>query len=177
MRTGKELMELIRDVPDFPKDGIVFRDITTLLSDAVAFGEVVELLADRYRASSIDAVVGVEARGFILGGAVAYALRTGFVPVRKPGKLPWTTIREDYELEYGRDAVEMHADAVAPGSRVVILDDLLATGGTALATARLVERAGALVQEIVFMIELSFLEGRSKLRDYPVFSLIQYENE
>jgi adenine phosphoribosyltransferase len=177
VRTGKQLRGLIRDVPGFPKDGIVFRDITTLLRDAVGFREVVQLLAERYRGGGIDAVVGVEARGFILGGAVAYALGTGFVPVRKPGKLPWTTIREDYALEYGSDAVEMHADALAPGSRVVVLDDLLATGGTALATARLVERAGAMVEEIVFMIELSFLEGRSKLRDYPVFSLIQYEKE
>lgn len=177
MRTAEELKAIIRNVPDFPKPGIVFRDITTLLSDAGAFRDVVRALADRYRGADIDAVVGVEARGFIVGGAVAYELGCAFVPVRKPGKLPWQALREEYELEYGTDAVEMHEDALASGSRVVVIDDLLATGGTALATARLAERAGAVVEEIAFMIELSFLDGRSKLSDYRVFSLVQYDSE
>ncbi len=177
MKTTEELKAIIRNVPDFPKPGIVFRDITTLLADAAAFQDVVRALADRYRGASIDAVVAVEARGFVLGGAVAYELSCAFVPVRKPGKLPWRTLREEYELEYGTDAVEMHDDALTQGSRVVVLDDLLATGGTALATARLVERAGAAVEEIAFMIELSFLQGRSKLKDYKVFSLVQYDSE
>ncbi len=177
MKTADELKAIIRNVPDFPKQGIVFRDISTLLADAEAFRVVVGLLAERYRTIRVDAVVGVEARGFIIGGAVAYELGCGFVPVRKPGKLPWRTLREEYELEYGTDAVEMHQDALARGARVVVIDDLLATGGTALATARLCERAGAAVEEIAFMIELSFLNGRSKLKDYPVFSLVQYDSE
>ena len=175
MRTAEELGRLIRSVPDFPKEGILFRDITTLLQDGSAFRDVVDTLAARYHGRALDAVVGVEARGFILGGAVACSLGIGFVPVRKPGKLPWKVLSEEYELEYGTDAVEMHQDALSPGSRVVVLDDLLATGGTALATARLVERAGATVEEIAFMVELTPLRGRSKLGDRRVFSLIQYD--
>jgi adenine phosphoribosyltransferase len=177
VKTADELKATIRNVPDFPKPGIVFRDVTTLFGDADAFCDVIQSLAARYRDAAIDAVVGVEARGFVVGGAVAYELGCAFVPVRKPGKLPWRTLREDYVLEYGTDAVEMHEDGLTSGARVVVVDDLLATGGTALATARLAERAGAVVEEIAFVVELSFLSGRSKLKDYKVFSLVRYDTE
>lgn len=170
----ERLRGFIRDVPDWPQEGIIFKDITTLLRDAEAFKLAVEALADRYRDRGLDYVASVEARGFILGAPVAYLLGVGFVPVRKPGKLPSHTKREEYELEYGTDAVEVHTDAFGPGDKVLVCDDLLATGGTARATARLVEACGASVEAFVFLVELDFLNGRDKLREYEVFSVIQY---
>ncbi|NIT36608.1 MAG: adenine phosphoribosyltransferase [candidate division Zixibacteria bacterium] len=168
------LRSYIRDVPDWPKEGVIFKDITTLLRDPEALRLAVDALADRYRDRGIDYVASVEARGFILGGPVAYLLGAGFVPIRKPGKLPWETRRAEYELEYGTDAVEVHVDAFEAGSRVLVCDDLLATGGTALATARLVEACGAAVEAFVFLVELDFLSGRDKLDGYEVFSIIHY---
>ncbi len=165
---------MVRDVPDFPKPGIVFKDITTLLKDGEALRSVVDAMAGRYRGKKVDAVVAVEARGFMLGAAIAYRLGVGIVPVRKKGKLPAETYRESYELEYGTDTLEVHRDALDPGSSVLIVDDLLATGGTALATAKLVRDAGGDVLEIVFLIELDSLEGRARLGDLPVFSFIRY---
>ncbi len=164
----------IRDVPDWPKEGIIFKDITTLLKDPEAFKLAVDALADRYRDRGVNYVASVEARGFILGGPVAYLLGVGFIPIRKPGKLPYETRREEYELEYGTDAVEVHVDAFEAGDRVIVCDDLLATGGTALATARLVEGCGAEVEAFVFLVELDFLAARDKLRKYEVFSIIHY---
>lgn len=171
----ERLKSRIRDVPDWPKEGIVFKDITTLLRDPEAFKLAVDALADRYRDRGVDYVASVEARGFILGAPVAVLLGVGFVPIRKPGKLPCETRREEYELEYGTDAVEVHADAFGAGDRVLVCDDLLATGGTALATARLVESCGATVEAFVFLVELDFLSGRDKLSDYEVFSIIHYD--
>ncbi len=165
---------IIRDVPGFPKPDIVFKDITTLLKDGKAFGSVVDTLAARYAERGVSEVVCVEARGFVLGAALAYKLGAGVVPVRKKGKLPAKTYSETYELEYGTDTLEIHCDALAGGGRVLIVDDLLATGGTALATARLVKDAGGQIVEIAFLIELTFLNGREKLGEYPVFSLIIY---
>lgn len=170
----EKLKSCIRDVPDWPKEGIIFKDITTLLKDPDAFKLAVDALADRYRDRGVNYVASVEARGFILGGPVAYLLGAGFIPVRKPGKLPAETRREEYELEYGTDAVEVHVDAFGAGDRVIICDDLLATGGTALATARLVEGCGAAVEAFVFLVELDFLAGSDKLRNYEVFSIIHY---
>ena len=171
----ERLKSSIRDVPDWPKEGIIFKDITTLLRDPEAFQLAINALAERYRGRGINYVASVEARGFIVGGPVAYLLGAGFVPVRKPGKLPCETRREEYELEYGTDAVEVHADAFSPGDRVLVCDDLLATGGTALATSKLVESCGATVEAFVFLVELDFLSGRDRLRDYEVFSIIHYE--
>jgi adenine phosphoribosyltransferase len=172
-----DLKSLIRDVPDFPKAGIVFKDITTLTKDPEGFRAAVDALAEQCRDASIDVVAGIEARGFIFGGAVAYRLGVGFVPARKPGKLPAETVRAEYTLEYGTDAVEMHRDAIAPGARVLIVDDLLATGGTAAATAKLVEELGGVVVAIAFLIDLAFLKGRDKLVGYEVTSLIEYDAE
>ncbi|MEE9457767.1 MAG: adenine phosphoribosyltransferase [bacterium] len=171
----ERLKSHIRDVPDWPKEGIIFKDITTLLRDPEAFKLAVNALADRYRDRGINCVASVEARGFILGAPVAYLLDVGFVPIRKPGKLPCETRREEYELEYGTDAVEVHVDAFDAGDRVLVCDDLLATGGTALATASLVESCDATVEAFVFLVELDFLSGRDKLRDYEVFSIIHYD--
>ncbi len=171
----EELKALIRQVPDFPKPGILFYDITTLLKDAAGLRAVIEALAARYRDARPDLVVGIEARGFIFAPAVAYALGAGFVPVRKPNKLPAATERIEYALEYGTDALEIHRDAVTPGARVLIVDDVLATGGTAQAVARLIERLGGAVLGIAFVVELSFLGGRRKLEGYPVFSLLEFE--
>jgi adenine phosphoribosyltransferase len=167
----------IRSIPDFPKKGILFRDITPLLLSDSAFGETIDLFYERYRDSRIDKIVSIESRGFILGSVLAYRLGAGFVPVRKPGKLPAETIRESYTLEYGEDTLEMHRDAIAEGDSVVIVDDLLATGGTAVAASRLVERRGGNVMELAFLIELSFLNGRKKLQPRPIFALISYEDE
>lgn len=169
-----ELKRLIREVPDFPKPGILFYDITTLLKDARGFQQAVEALASQLDADAFDLLAGVEARGFIFAGALAYRFGKGLVPVRKPGKLPAATVREEYALEYGTDAVEIHQDAIQPGTRVVIVDDVLATGGTARATARLIERAGGKVAGIVFLIELDFLRGRENLAGYPVHSILHY---
>ncbi len=170
----ERLKACIRDVPDWPKKGIVFKDITTLLKDAEAFALAVETITARYRGARVNYVASVEARGFIWGAPVAYLLRAGFVPVRKPGKLPCATRREEYELEYGTDAVELHVDAFGPGDRVLVCDDLLATGGTARAAARLVEGCGAEVAGLAFLVELDFLEGRRRLDGYDVYSVVHY---
>jgi adenine phosphoribosyltransferase len=172
-----DLKSAVRSIPDFPRKGIMFRDITTLLNNPAAFREAIDLFAARYQKSAINRVVSVEARGFILGAPLAYRLGAGFVPVRKPGKLPAPSIREEYSLEYGTDAVEIHRDAIAPGDRVLVLDDLLATGGTILAACKLVERLGGTVAGLAFLIELSFLGARSRLNQYDIFSLITYESE
>ncbi len=172
-----DLRKLIRDVPDFPKVGIVFKDITTLTRHPEGFRQAVDELAGRYRDADIDAVVGIESRGFIFGGAVAYLLKAGFVPARKPGKLPAETVRAEYELEYGTDAIEMHSDGIEPGQRVLIVDDLLATGGTAAAAAKLVEELGGEIVGIAFLIDLTFLKGRDKLRGHDVFCLLEYGSE
>ncbi len=162
--TEPELRALVRTVPDFPTPGILFKDITPLIGHASAFQAACRLMADRYRDGGATHVVAVESRGFFFGAPIAVDLGAGFVPVRKPGKLPSERIREEYALEYGTDSLEMHVDAVGPGSRVIIVDDVLATGGTAAATQRLVERQGATVLGFLFLIELSFLSGREKLR-------------
>lgn len=173
----EDLLRSIRSVPDFPKKGIVFRDITTLLKDPVAFTRAADILADRYKDAGIDKVVSVESRGYILGAVLAYRLRAGFVPVRKPGKLPAQTIREEYKLEYGSDAVEVHTDALKKGERVLLHDDLLATGGTIAATCKLVERLGGVIAGVSFLIELRFLKGRDRLQGYDVFSIVEYDTE
>jgi adenine phosphoribosyltransferase len=170
-----DLKLLIREVPDFPKPGILFYDITTLLKDASGLRGVIDGLKERYQGSGADMVIGIEARGFIFAPAVAYALGTGFVPVRKPRKLPGERLGISYDLEYGTDRLEMHTGAIPAGARVLIIDDLLATGGTASATARLVEQAGGKVIGLGFVVELTFLHGRKKLQGYDVFSLLQYD--
>ncbi len=172
-----ELKRHIRSVPDFPKNGIVFRDITTLLKDGAALRDAVDALVAPFADEGIELVVGIEARGFILGGAAACKLGAGFVPVRKSGKLPAQTVEKTYELEYGTDALAIHRDAVRPGQRVLMLDDLLATGGTMAASCQMVEELGGEIAACAFLIELSFLNGRDKLRRYRVVSLIDYESE
>lgn len=169
-----DLEKFIRDVPDFPKAGILFKDITTLLQDGDAFRLAVNRMLKKHldAGSRIDKVMGIEARGFILGGVMAYKLGCGFVPARKPGKLPYRSVCEEYTLEYGTNSLEVHEDAIRAGERVLVVDDLLATGGTALAAARLVEKLGGEVAAIEFMVELSFLNGREKLPGYKVHSLI-----
>jgi len=165
----------IRDIKNFPTEGILFKDITTLLKDGPAFRYVVDLLAERYQQERVEIVVGIESRGFIFAGALAHQLRAGFVPVRKLGKLPGKTIEVEYELEYGRDALAVHEDAIRAGQRVLAVDDLLATGGTMAATLRLVEQLGGHVVGVAFLIELAFLHGRDKLKNYPLHSLIVYD--
>jgi adenine phosphoribosyltransferase len=169
------LKKAIREVPDFPKEGILFYDITTLLKDGKALASAMDALSERYKTNNIDAVLAIEARGYIFGATLAYLLGTGFIPVRKPGKLPAETIQETYELEYGTDTIEMHADAVQKGHKILVVDDLLATGGTAAAACQLAEKAGGKVVECCFLIELSFLNGREKLGSHKVFSLLQYD--
>ncbi len=169
------LKSLIREIPDFPKPGILFYDITTLLKDPGGLRGVIDGLKDRYRDAQVDLVIGIEARGFIFAPALAYALGAGFVPVRKPKKLPAECLTVTYDLEYGSDSLQMHKDAVRPGSRVLIVDDLLATGGTAAAVARMVREAGGEVAGLAFVVELTFLKGRGKLAGYDVFSLLQYD--
>lgn len=171
------LRDTIRTVPDFPKAGIMFRDITTLLKDPAAFSQCVDLLLEHYKGVRIDKVVGIESRGFIIGAVLAYKLGVGFVPVRKPGKLPAATTRQNYSLEYGTDAIEIHSDAIAPGERILLHDDLLATGGTMGAAATLVARLGGNVVGMSFLIELTFLKGRERLGSTDVFSLVSYETE
>jgi adenine phosphoribosyltransferase len=168
------LRATIRDVPDFPKPGIVFKDITTLLKDPVAFRRAVDLLTVLCGDLSLDRVAAVESRGFIIGSVLAHRLGAGFVPVRKQGKLPYRTVKATYELEYGTDCLEIHEDAFTRGERVLIVDDLIATGGTARAVADLVERLGGAVAACAFLVELSFLNGRDKLAGYEVLSLIRY---
>jgi adenine phosphoribosyltransferase len=169
------LAEHVRDIPDFPKPGVVFRDITPLLAAPDAFSAAVDALVAPFAGDRIDKVVGIEARGFVFAAPVAYRQRAGFVPVRKRDKLPWERVQEEYELEYGLDVLEIHRDAVAPGERVLVVDDVIATGGTAAATARLVEHLGGEVVGFAFVIELEFLAGRSKLQGYPVHSIVTYE--
>ncbi len=170
-----EYARLIRDVPDFPRKGIVFKDITPLLRDPQGIAGVLDALADHHARDRIDAVAAVESRGFIFGSALAIRLDAGFVPMRKPGKLPWETIRETYALEYGEDAIECHRDAIRRGERILIVDDLLATGGTLAAAARLVRRLGGEIVGASFVVELDFLRGRDRLEGIPVFSLIHCE--
>lgn len=170
----EHLKRKIRNVPDFPKPGILFYDITTLLRDPIGFREAVDAVEAPYKGRAIDLVVGVESRGFILGAALADRLGAGFVPVRKVGKLPSTTVKVTYDLEYGSDSLEMHDDAIAAGQRVLVVDDLLATGGTARATVDLVRRLGGQVAGVAFLVELTFLDGRAKLAGEDVFSAIQY---
>jgi len=170
----EELKNIIRDVPDFPKKGIIFKDITTLLSDGRSFHRMIDLIAHRYIGQRIDKIVGVEARGFVLGSALAYKLGVGITLVRKPGKLPYKTRKVTYELEYGTDTLEIHEDAFKPGDRVIIADDLLATGGTVAAVVKLVEGLGAEIVECAFMTELEFLHGRTKLPAGKVFSLLKF---
>ena len=172
-----ELRNLIRSVPNFPKKGIVFRDITPLLADPVGLDQAVAQLAEPYRDSKIDLVAGVESRGFIFGAAVARELGSGFVIIRKPGKLPAATAKATYELEYGTDSIEIHTDAVSPGQRVLMIDDLLATGGTMTAACQLVEQLGGKIVGIAFLIELAFLKGREKLTGREILSLITYDAE
>jgi adenine phosphoribosyltransferase len=170
-----DLKKLIREIPDFPKPGILFYDITTLLKDKCGFRAVIDALRVHYRDAQVDTVLGIEARGFIFAPALAYALGAGFVPVRKPKKLPAEKVSVSYDLEYGTDSLEMHKDAIANGHRVLIVDDLLATGGTAAAAARIVENVGGSVAGIGFVIELTFLKGRERLAGYDVFSLLKYD--
>ena len=171
------LARSIRSIPGFPKPGIVFRDITTLLKDPVALRQSADAIAAHYAQAGVSKVVGVEARGFILGSILAYRLGAGFVPVRKPGKLPAETLRETYALEYGTDAVEIHADAISPGDRVLVHDDLLATGGTAAAACALVERLGGTIVGVSFLIELAFLRGRLRLPGQNIHTLVTYTHE
>src|SRR5436853_655988 len=170
-----QLKTLIREVPDFPKKGILFYDITTLLKDKLGFATLIDALSEHYIGKEIDLVLGMEARGFIFGPALAYRLNAGFVPVRKPGKLPAATARVEYDLEYGSNALEVHKDAIEKGQRVLIVDDLLATGGTAQATAKLATTLGAQIAGLGFVVELDFLKGRDKLKPYDVFSLLRYD--
>ncbi len=170
-----DLKKLIREVPDYPRPGILFYDLTTILKDKEGFRRLVDQLCEHYNGHTIDLVAGIEARGFIFAPALAYRLHAGFVPVRKPKKLPAKTRSVSYALEYGTDALELHEDAVKPGDRVIICDDLLATGGTAAATVKLIEALGGKVEGLAFAVELTFLKGRSKLPNLDVFSLIQYD--
>ncbi len=173
-RKNNLLKELVRDIPDFPKKGIVFKDITPLLQNPSSLREIVNKFSDHYANQKVDVIVGAEARGFIFAPAVAINLNAGFVPVRKPGKLPYETASMTYELEYGTDTLEIHKDAVKAGDNVLMLDDLLATGGTMAASCKLVESLGGKITGCAFLIELGFLNGKEKLSKYDIFSLIQY---
>jgi len=171
----EQLKKLIREVPDFPKKGILFYDITTLLKDKLGLATLIDALAEYYLPKQVDLVLGMEARGFIFGPALAYRLNAGFVPVRKPGKLPAETTKVSYNLEYGSNTLEIHKDAIQKGQRVIIVDDLLATGGTAEATAKLAKSLGAEIAGLGFVVELDFLNGKDKLKPYDVFSLLHYD--
>jgi adenine phosphoribosyltransferase len=170
-----DLKRLIREIPDYPKPGILFYDLTTLLKDKRGFRRLIEQLCEHYDGKHVDIVVGIEARGFIFGPALAFCLNAGFVPIRKPNKLPWKTAQVAYQLEYGTDKLEIHQDAVRPGERVLVCDDLLATGGTAAAAVQLLRQLGGNVAGAAFAVELSFLNGRAKLPGLDVFSLLQYD--
>lgn len=169
-----DLASLVRNIADFPLPGIQYKDITTLIGNGPAFREVIDRFVTRYRDRDIQAVVGIESRGFIFGAPLAYHLGVGLIPIRKPGKLPAETMSIEYQLEYGSGHLEMHRDALEPGMRVIVVDDLLATGGTIAAASRLIEQAGATIDELAFVIELGFLNGRDRLQDRRIFSLIQY---
>ena len=175
MTDRNHLKKLIREVPDFPKPGILFYDITTLLKNGPGFHDVIDALKERYRGAGVDRVVGIEARGFIFAPALAYAMGAGFVPVRKPKKLPSDRVSVSYQLEYGTDSLEIHKDAIEKGHSVLIVDDLLATGGTAAAVTKLVEQVGGKVAGLGFVVELTFLNGRSRLPGFDIFSLLQYD--
>ena len=172
---SEELKKCIRDVPNFPQEGIIFKDISTLLKDKKAFKKSIELLAKKFKKENIEYVVGVESRGFIFGAPLAYALGAGFVPVRKKGKLPYKTKSITYELEYGKDTLEIHEDALRPKSRVLVVDDLLATGGTIKAVIDLLKGFKIKIVGVAFLVELRFLHGKKKLKDFPVYSIIQYD--
>ncbi len=172
-----ELKKYIRSIPDFPKKGIVFRDITTLLKEGQAFRKAIDALYEHFRGQKIDLVVGTEARGFLLAAPLAYRLGVGVVPVRKPGKLPAETLRLEYQLEYGSDALEIHKDAIGSGQKILVVDDLLATGGTIEATCRMVEQLGGQIVAVAFLIELDFLGGRKKLGSREIYSLVHYDSE
>jgi adenine phosphoribosyltransferase len=172
--TAADIERSIRNIPDFPKPDIQFKDITPVLADAHLFAGSIDLLVGKFKPGTVDAVVGIDARGFIFAAAAALRLEAGFVPVRKKGKLPFQTHEQNYDLEYGTSSIAIHTDAVKPGSRVLLIDDLLATGGTAAAAAALLQKVGAQILEISFLIELSFLNGREKLKDYPVRSIVSY---
>ncbi|RJP21572.1 MAG: adenine phosphoribosyltransferase [Deltaproteobacteria bacterium] len=171
-----DLKKRIRNVPDFPKKGIQFKDITTLLSDPASFQQAIDLMAHRHFAKGVDAVVGIEARGFVMGAAMAYKLGTGVLLVRKPGKLPHKTVAASYELEYGKDRLEIHEDSIRPGMRVVVADDVLATGGTVSAVVGLLNKLGAVIVECCFLAELTALKGRERLKGQKVYSLLQFED-
>lgn len=173
-KQGEEFKQYIRDIPDFPQKGIIFRDITNLLKNGPVFRKVIDTMADEFRNKSIDLVCSVEARGFMIGSALAHAIGAGFVPIRKKGKLPWDTHSEEYDLEYGKDEVEIHRDAVAPGHRVIFVDDVIATGGTAKASLDLIRRMQGEIISTVFLIELSGLGGKEKLAGVPVYALMEY---
>ena len=172
--TVADIERAIRNVPDFPKPGIQFKDITPLLADAKLFAGAIDLLTERFKPGSVDAVVGIDARGFIFAAAAAVKLQAGFIPVRKKGKLPYQTIEQDYALEYGHSTVAIHTDALKPGSRILLVDDLLATGGTSAAAVALVQKLGGVILEAGFLIELKFLNGREKLAGIPIRSLVSY---
>lgn len=176
---SSSLKDKIRTIPDFPKKGIMFRDITTLIKDGEGFCEVIDKFTERYKSMQIDYVVGIEARGFIIGGALAYTLGKGFIPVRKPGKLPGLSLSYEYELEYGANTLEIHTDAIKKGDKVLIIDDLLATGGTAMAAAKLVEQLGGSVVEMAFIVDLPEVGGRKNLEEkgYKMFHLVEFEGE
>ncbi|MDP8260259.1 MAG: adenine phosphoribosyltransferase [Candidatus Gygaella obscura] len=169
-----QLQKWIRDIPDFPKKGIIFKDITTLLNNPDAFKKTIDILVEKFKSEKIDYIVGIESRGFIFGGALAYQLGCGFVPVRKKGKLPAKTIAVTYDLEYGTDTLEMHEDAFKKGAKILVIDDLLATGGTAQGVCRLIKQLCGELVGVCFLIELTFLNGRDKLKDCPIFSIIKY---
>ncbi|UCD19446.1 MAG: adenine phosphoribosyltransferase [candidate division WOR-3 bacterium] len=169
-----DLKKYIRDIPDFPQKGVMFRDITTLLKEPEPFRYTIDTIVERYKGQDVDKLVSVEARGYIFGGVIAYKLNCGFVPVRKPGKLPAETVAMKYKLEYGENTVEIHKDAITPGERILVFDDVLATGGTVHATCKLIERLGGKVVGCIFISDLTYLKGREKLKDYEVFSLVQY---
>lgn len=170
----EEVKAAIRDVPDFPSPGIIFKDIAPVLGNPRLFREIVQHFAERHRDAQVDLIAGVEARGFVFGAALAYAMNVGFVPIRKKGKLPWRTVEASYDLEYGSATIEMHEDSIAPGSRVLLIDDLLATGGTAAAAARLIRELGGTLVEIDFVIELAFLQGRKQLENESVYAPIVF---
>ena len=173
----EDLKGRIRNIPDFPIKGVIFRDISTLIRDPEAYRFTINHLYERYKERELDLLIGIESRGFIFGGALADRLGIGFIPARKPGKLPWDTIEESYDLEYGKATLQIHSDAIKKGERVLILDDLLATGGTLAATAKLVEKLGGVIEEIAIIIELIFLNGRQKLPGKNIYSLVQYDSE
>jgi adenine phosphoribosyltransferase len=177
MANNESIKSKIRTIPHFPKHGIMFRDITTLLKDANGLNEVIKALTERYKGMDIDYVAGIESRGFILGGALAHQLGVGFIPIRKKGKLPAETVSYTYDLEYGTDTIEIHKDAIKQGDKVLLVDDLIATGGTAAAACKLIEKLGGKIVEAAFIVDLPDLKGKEKLKDYPVFCLVEFEGE